>query len=166
MTPMVLGMRRTRRSGSCFSRAISNTPSGGPDLAWWQLPLAQGAPPRRWIGTAIRAVRRVLEGSDALGVGPAGAVALGLSMGDFVSGVRLRVVDPSFIGSAASPAAGLARDHRAAIVAGTRAGVAAGIFWSHSRGCGRGCGRDHSRDQGCSRSCNRCGNNGRCRWDL
>jgi hypothetical protein len=103
----------------------------GPDLAWWQLLLAQGAPPRRWIRTTVRAVGWVLREllpAATPGLDPS-VVALGLNMSDLVSDVRLRVVDPSYIGSAASPAAGLARDHRAAIAAGTRAGVAAGILF-------------------------------------
>jgi NACHT domain len=103
----------------------------GPDLAWWQLPLAQGAPSRRWIRIMLRAAGWFFGDLQPplVGLGTSAVFALGLSMSDLVSGVRLRVVNPSYIGSAASPTAGLARDHRAAIVAGTRAGVTAGIVF-------------------------------------
>jgi hypothetical protein len=110
-----------------------------PDLAWWQLPLAQMANvPRRqrWIRFAAKFFQLVLES-------PAPIVPIGYD--PVAARVFGKIEPPSLIqqavgsfdiDSAANPPAGLARGRRAAIVTGIRAGIIFGIAFGVIIGLG------------------------------
>lgn len=98
----------------------------GPDLAWWQLPLApQLIEPRPWI----RAIRKgMVEGLGGGGLGGMGGVAVYAAV-DLYTTLFLRAVDPFYIGSAASPPATLTRDRRTAIFVGIVGGGLGGLLF-------------------------------------
>jgi hypothetical protein len=116
-----------------------------PDLAWWQLPLAMvlapSTKPTKWIRTTADRISPMASAMVWIlnvllplvpGLAAGGQIEF-RSMTDFVVGVvprnvyTLRYAWPSDIGSAASPAAGIALGRRAAIIAAIRTGVVAGV---------------------------------------
>jgi hypothetical protein len=99
-----------------------------PDLAWWQLPLAQvTSSPRRWLPAITWALRWVFDTVPVAAlVGPIGFGASALA--DGVSALRRRTVDPSYIDSTVSPTASLELDRKAAVSAAIRSGITAGVL--------------------------------------
>jgi hypothetical protein len=90
----------------------------GPDMAWWQLPLAMTLTPSwHWIRPVAAGGRWLLDyvrPADAVGKTPLDRVFD--TPGEWFD----QNIDPSYIDSAASPGAGLARDRRGAVAAGIR----------------------------------------------